>query len=176
LGNELEIEISMGDMPQADEAIIDILEILGAVVTLEKNTIKIKSPEKLAGGKFDLSDSPDLLPAIAILSLKSAKPIEIFNVKHARYKETDRIAILARELAKLGINVTENDDGLILKPAKKIVSATLCSENDHRLFMAFCIAGMYVGDCSITDPESVEISYPNFVSEMKKIGGKIFSK
>ena len=40
--------------------------------------------------------------------------------------------------------------------------------------MAFCIAGMYVGDCSITDPESVGISYPNFVSEMKKIGGKIF--
>ena len=174
LGNELEIEITMGDMPQADEAIIDILEILGVVVTLEKNTIKIKSPEKLAGGKFDLSDSPDLLPAIAILSLKSAKPIKIFNVKHARYKETDRIAILARELAKLGINVIENDDGLILKPAKKLVSATLCSENDHRLFMAFCIAGMYVGDCTITDPESVEISYPNFVSEMKKIGGKIF--
>ena len=54
------------------------------------------------------------------------------------------------------------------------MSATLCSENDHRLFMAFCIAGMYVGDCSITDPESVGISYPNFVSEMKKIGGKIF--
>ena len=174
LGNELEIELSMGDMPQADEAIIDILEILGVVVTLEKNIIKIKSPEKLTGGKFDLSDSPDLLPAIAILSLKSAKPIKIFNVKHARYKETDRIAILARELVKLGINVIENDDGLILKPAKKLVSATLCSENDHRLFMAFCIAGMYVGDCSITDPESVGISYPNFVSEMKKIGGKIF--
>ena len=57
------------------------------------------------GGKFDLSDTPDLLPALAILSLKSKNPIEIFNVKHARYKETDRIAIISSEL--LLIDVTD---------------------------------------------------------------------
>jgi 3-phosphoshikimate 1-carboxyvinyltransferase len=55
-----------------------------------------------------------------------------------------------------------------------LTSADLNSENDHRLFMAFCIAGMYVGNCTISDPESVEISYPNFISEMKRIGCKIF--
>jgi len=174
LGENLTIQVSTGSMPQADEAIIDILEIMGVVITLDKNTIKIKSPEKLDGGKFDLSDSPDLIPAIAILALKSSKPIEIFNVEHARYKETDRIAILARELAKLGIKVKEKKDGLILKSSKSLTSADLNSENDHRLFMAFCIAGMYIGNCTISDPESVEISYPNFISEMKRIGCKIF--
>jgi len=81
----LTIQISKESMPQADEAIIDILEIMGVVITLDKDTIKIKSPEKLDGGKFDLSDSPDLIPAIAILALKTSKPIEIFNVEHARY-------------------------------------------------------------------------------------------
>jgi len=106
--------------------------------------------------------------------LKTSKPIEIFNVEHARYKETDRIAILARELAKLGIKVKEKKDGLILKSSKSLTNADLNSENDHRLFMAFCIAGMYVGNCTISDPESVEISYPNFISEMKRIGCKIF--
>ena len=174
VGENLTIEISLGDMPQADEAIIDILEILGVIVTLDKNTIKIKSPKKLNGGKFDLSNSPDLIPAIAILALKASKPIEIFNVKHARYKETDRIAILARELPKLGIKVVEKNDGLILRNTGSLTGDNLNSENDHRLFMAFCIAGMYVGNCTISDPESVEISYPNFISEMKRIGCKIF--
>jgi len=174
LGENLTIQISSGSMPQADEAIIDILEIMGVVITLDKNTIKIKSPEKLGGGKFDLSNSPDLIPAIAILALKTSKPIEIFNVEHARYKETDRIAIIARELTKLGIKVVEKKDGLILNNSDNLTGADLNSENDHRLFMAFCIAGMYVGNCTISDPESVDISYPDFISEMKRIGCKIF--
>ena len=174
LGENLTIKASTGSMPQADEAIIDILEMMGVIITLNKNTIKIKSPEKLDGGKFDLSNSPDLIPAIAILSLKASKPIEIFNVEHARYKETDRIAIIARELSKLGIEIEEKKDGLILNNSNSLTSANLNSENDHRLFMAFCIAGMYVGNCTISHPESVEISYPNFISEMKRIGCKIF--
>jgi len=174
LGENLTIKVSTGSMPQADEAIIDILEIMGVVITLDKNTIKIKSPEKLDGGKFDLSDSPDLIPAIAILALKTSKPIEIFNVEHARYKETDRIAILARELTKLGIKVKEKKDGLVLKSSESLTSADLNSENDHRLFMAFCIAGMYVGDCTVSHPESVKISYPDFFQDMKRIGCNIF--
>ena len=174
VGENLTIEISLGDMPQADEAIIDILEILGVIVTLDKNTIKIKSPKKLNGGKFDLSNSPDLIPAIAILALKASKPIEIFNVKHARYKETDRIAILARELSKLGIKVVEKNDGLILRNTGSLTGDNLNSENDHRLFMAFCIAGMYVGDCTVSHPESVKISYPDFFQDMKRIGCNIF--
>ena len=173
LGENLSIEMTMGDMPQADEAIIDILEKMGVVVTLDKNVIKIKSPKKLDGGKFDLNNSPDLVPAVAILALKASKPIEIFNVKHVRYKETDRIAILARELAKLGIKVVEKKDGLVLKNSKNLIGADLNSENDHRLFMAFCIAGMYVGNCSVSHPESVKISYPDFIQEMKRIGCKI---
>jgi len=161
-------------MPQADEAIIDILEKMGVVITLDKNVIKIKTPKKLDGGKFDLNDSPDLVPAVAILALKASKPIEILNVKHVRYKETDRIAILARELTKLGIKVVEKKDGLVLKNSKNLIGADLNSENDHRLFMAFCIAGMYVGNCSVSHPESVKISYPDFFQDMKRIGCKIF--
>ena len=174
LGEDLTIKASTGSMPQPDEAIIDILEIMGVVITLNKNIIKIKSPKKLDGGKFDLSDSPDLVPAIAILALKSSKPIEIFNVEHVRYKETDRISIIARELSKLGIKVEEKKDGLILSNSDNLNGADLNSENDHRLFMAFSIAGMYVGNCTVSDPESVKISYPNFISEMKRVGCKIF--
>ena len=175
LGDKITCEMMKGDLPQGDEKIIDILEDLGVVVTLSKNTITVKSPKLLEGGKFDLIDTPDLLPPLAILVLKSSKPIELFNVKHARYKETDRIAILGRELQKLGVKVKEKEDGLILEAPDNPKGAELNSENDHRLFMAFCIAGMFVGDCTVTNPESVAISYPNFISDMNKVGGKIKS-
>ena len=175
LGDGLNIEISLGDMPQGDEAIVDILEKLGVNVTLEDDVITTKSPISLKGGKFDLSDTPDLLPAIAILALKSEKPIEIFNVKHARYKETDRIAIISRELKKIGLDVTEKEDGLIIKKSSDLVPAELNSENDHRLFMAFSIVGMFIGECTVSDPDAVKVSYPEFISDLVNVGANITS-
>jgi 3-phosphoshikimate 1-carboxyvinyltransferase len=173
LGDGLNIEISLDDIPQGDEAIVDILEKLGVNVTLEGDIITTKSPISLNGGKFDLLDTPDLLPAIAILALKSEKPIEIFNVKHARYKETDRIAIISRELKKIGLDIEEKDDGLILKRTSELHPAELNSENDHRLFMAFSIVGMFVGDCTVSDPDAVKVSYPEFISDLVNAGAKI---
>lgn len=173
LGDNITIKTTIDDLPQADKAIFDILKNLGAVVNIEKDSVIVQSQKPLNGGKFDLSNSPDLLPPLAILSLKSSKPIHIFNVKHARYKETDRIAILARELKKLGVSIEEKEDGLILESTDKLHSADLNSENDHRLFMAFCIAGMYVGNCTVSNPESIDVSYPDFISDLKRVGGKI---
>lgn len=173
LGDGLDIEISLGDMPQGDEAIVDILERLGVNVTLEDDIITTESPISLKGGKFDLSDTPDLLPAIAILALKSEKPIEMFNVKHARYKETDRIAIISRELKKIGLDVEEREDGMILRKSSELIPAELDSENDHRLFMAFAIVGMFVGDCTVSDPGAVKVSYPEFISDLVNVGANI---
>lgn len=172
-GEGVVIKGNIGNLPQGDEVFIDILEQLGATVTINDDEIKVEAPEKLKGGQFDLSNSPDLLPPLSILAIKASEPIEITNVKHARLKETDRIAIIARELGKLGIEIEEKEDGLILKSPGKLIGADLNSENDHRLFMAFCIAGMRIGDCSVTDPESVKVSYPNFIEEMNRLGAKI---
>ena len=172
-GENVTIKGSIGNLPQGDEAFIDFLKQLGVSIIINENEIKIKSPEKLKGGVFDLRNSPDLLPPLAILSLISSNPIEIVNVKHARLKETDRIAILARELPKIGINVEEKEDGLILESSGSLTGAKLDSENDHRLFMTFCIAGTYIGNCIVTDPKSVEVSYPNFIEEMNRLGAKI---
>lgn len=173
LGDGLNIEISLGDMPQGDEAIVDILEKLGVNVRLEEEMITTESPELLNGGKFDLSNTPDLLPAIAILALKSEKPIEMYNVKHARYKETDRIAILSRELKKIGLDVEEKEDGMIVKKSGELHNAELNSENDHRMFMAFSIVGMFIGDCTVSDPDAVKVSYPKFIEDMKNVGANL---
>jgi len=172
-GENVIIHGKIGNLPQGDEAFIDIIEQMGVKVSIKEDQITIQTPEKLGGGRFDLSNSPDILPPLAILALKTKSPIEIINVKHARLKETDRILILARELTKIGITVQEREDGLILEPAKELRGALLNSENDHRLFMAFCIAGMYVGNCTVTDHESVAVSYPDFINEINSLGGKI---
>ncbi|MFB5605932.1 MAG: 3-phosphoshikimate 1-carboxyvinyltransferase [Nitrosarchaeum sp.] len=172
-GENVVIHGKLGNLPQGDEVFIDILEQMGVKVSINKEEITISSPEKINGGKFDLSNSPDLLPPLAILALKTKNPIEITNVKHARLKETDRISILARELVKIGIKVQEKEDGLILESSNEVRGSLLNSENDHRLFMAFCIAGMHVGNCVVTDHESVAVSYPNFINEMNKLGAKI---
>ena len=173
VGEKLKVKISIGDLAQGDEAILDILGKMGVNVLLNNNTIAVESPEKLLGGKFDLSNTPDLLPPLAILGIKCGFPLDLHNVKHARFKETDRIAILVRELTKLGLEITEKEDGMIINPPKELHGAELNSEDDHRLFMAFCIAGMYVGGCTVTDPESVDVSYPSFVSDMNRVGAKI---
>ncbi len=172
LGEDMSIDASLGDLPQGDREILSYLEKLGVKINSGEK-ITISSPKLLNGGRFDLSNNPDLLPPMAILALKTSKPIEIYNVKHARFKETDRIAILAKELAKIGIIITEKEDGLILEAPKVLKSAELESSEDHRLFMAFSIAGMFVGNCTVTDPDSVDVSYPTFVEDMKKIGANI---
>jgi len=172
-GEEIIVKGNIGNLPQGDEMFIDILEQMGVNVIINDEEIKIKSPKKLNGGRFDLSNSPDLLPPLAILALNTSSPIEIVNVKHARLKETDRIAIIARELVKLGVKIQEKEDGMILNPSENLRGAELNSENDHRLFMSFCISGMFIGNCTVTDPESVKISYPNFIEEMNRLGAKI---
>lgn len=172
-GGKITIKGSIGKLPQGDEVFIDILEQLGVTVIINDEEIKVEAPEKLNGGKFDLSNTPDLLPPLSILSLNSSSPIEIVNVKHARLKETDRISIIARELAKVGIKIQERDDGLTLESTENLTGAELNPEKDHRLFMAFCIAGMHIGNCTVNDTESVKVSYPNFIEEMNQIGAKI---
>ncbi len=175
LGDDFVIDSSLGDLPQGDMEIISHLEKLGVSVSIKNGYISVSSPQLLEGGRFDLSNTPDLLPAMAILALKTRKPIDIYNVKHARFKETDRIAILASQLAKLGVLVQEKEDGLILQAPQNPKGAELDSSDDHRLFMAFCIAGMFVGNCTVTDPESVDVSYPTFIDDMNKVGAKILS-
>ena len=173
LGDSLKIKINLGQLPQGDEEIVDILEKMGVNVTLDSEIITTKSPELLDGGKFDLSNTPDLLPALAILVLKCKTQIEIYNVKHARYKETDRIAIICNELKKIGVIVTEKDDGMILKKGDLFDGVELNAHDDHRLFMAFSIVGMFIGNCTVTDPDSASVSYPNFISDMQNCGARI---
>jgi 3-phosphoshikimate 1-carboxyvinyltransferase len=133
----------------------------------------VSKSESFEGGEFDLSDTPDLLPVVAILSLNSRRPIRVFGISHARFKETDRVAIIGSELPKLGINTKMEDDAIVFSKSGHLKSGCLESHNDHRLFMSFVIAAMMTDKSLVRGTESVDVSFPSFLTEMKKLGGKI---
>ena len=172
-------EITVGNLdfslPQGDLKILDILKELGAVIRIDKKngTVTAVGTEELDGREFDLSDTPDLLPVVAILSLKSRNPVRIYGVSHTRYKETDRLRIIGSELRKLGVKTLVFPDEISIVPPKKLKNAHLDSHNDHRLFMSFVIAGMMTESSVVEGVESVDVSYPSFINDMRKIGAKI---
>lgn len=173
-GDSLHINADGAGLPQGDSAFIGMLESMGVKVEYNGKTIMTRSPELLGGGTFDLGDSPDLLPPLAILVLKCDKPLHITNIEHARSKETDRLAVIAEQLGHIGIVVDSRPDSITLERPKNqnFYPATLDASGDHRIFMALCIVCMRIGG-SVEGAESVDVSYPEFVNEMRTMGAQI---
>jgi 3-phosphoshikimate 1-carboxyvinyltransferase len=147
---------------------------MGSKIVIDKQNgmVKVHGTEDLDGGEFDLSDTPDLLPVVAILSLKSRNPVRIYGVSHTRYKETDRLKIISSELKKLGAKTRVSSDEIRIESPKKLKNARLNSHDDHRLFMGFTIAAMMTEKSHVEGVESVDVSYPSFVQDMKMLGAK----
>lgn len=163
------------NLPQGDSQIVDIISSMGCKIKAEKQRgeVIVQGAERLEGGEFNLGDTPDLLPVVSILALKSTSPVRIAGVAHARVKETDRVANIAKELAKLGAKVEEFPDGLLVNAPKRLKNASLEAYGDHRLFMAFAIAAMMTERSVVAGAESVDVSYPNFVQDMKSLGARL---
>lgn len=163
------------DMPQGDMAIIDILRKMGGQVTIDrlKGSLIVEGSSKLQGGIFDLRKTPDLLPVLAILSLVAEDETHIHGISHARYKETDRVTNIASQLRRFGASIIEKEDSIIIKPPKQIRGTSIESFKDHRLFMAFTIAGLATENSSVEGAESVDVSYPQFISDLRMVGADI---
>jgi 3-phosphoshikimate 1-carboxyvinyltransferase len=161
-------------MPQGDSNIIDIMQSMGCRIRADrlKGTVVVEHSEELEGGSFNLADTPDLLPVVSILALKAKGPVTITGVAHARVKETDRVANIASELVKFGARILEHNDGLRITAPKILKNASLEAYNDHRLFMAFSIASMLTEKSIVAGAESVDVSYPNFITDMKGLGAR----
>ncbi|HKU83045.1 MAG TPA: 3-phosphoshikimate 1-carboxyvinyltransferase [Candidatus Nitrosocosmicus sp.] len=162
-------------MPQGDMEIIKIIKKMGGKMDVDEGNgiVKVDGSIKLDGGDFNLLNTPDLLPVVAILSLKAKEKTTITGVSHARYKETDRVSIISSQLAKFGAQIKEDTDSLTIYPPDKLKNAVINSFDDHRLFMAFTIAGLSTEHSIIDSADSVDVSYPNFIRELKGTGAKI---
>lgn len=174
-GNHLTIQGINFSLPQADSYIIEIIKSMGGKIKVDrqKGEVIVQGSSNLSGGNFDLTNSPDLLPVVSVLALKSTKTVRIVGIAHARLKETDRVSNIAIELAKFGAKVKELEDEITITPPTVIKNASVEAYNDHRLFMAFTIASMLTEKSTVTGAESVDVSYPNFIQDMVDLGADI---
>jgi 3-phosphoshikimate 1-carboxyvinyltransferase len=172
LAGELRIRgLNMDDL-QADKKVIEYLKQMGAKIEVDGNKLVVRKSE-LQGSKIDLNDSPDAFPAMAVVGCFANGRTILNGVSHARIKETDRIAVMAKELSKMGAVVEEMDDGLIIDGGN-LKGARLKGYNDHRIVMALSLAGMIAeGKTTIDTAEAINVTFPNYIEMMQKIGGKI---
>ncbi|MBN2841482.1 MAG: 3-phosphoshikimate 1-carboxyvinyltransferase [Sedimentisphaerales bacterium] len=156
---------------QGDKAVVDILRKMGANITITPNGVRV-TPGELRGITVDMNAIPDALPALAATACFAQGETRFVNVAQARMKETDRIAVMAQELAKLGAETQELPDGLIIRPGKLKPCKELCGHGDHRIVMALSLAAMALdGESVINTAEAMAITFPNFVELMNTLGG-----
>lgn len=163
---------------QADRAIVDALICAGAVIDFSGNTLTVFRSESLHGFEFDVTDCPDIFPALAALASFCDGQTVLRGTSRLTHKESDRAATIAAEFAKLGVSIDlSQPDLMIIQGAVdgadgrlSLVDTALDSHNDHRIAMAVAVAALR-GDRSVTieGSESVEKSYPGFWDDLRSI-------
>ena len=158
---------------QGDSAIIRILEEMGAdiVWNQKKGEVKVNRSD-LHGVTVDVGRTPDLVPTLAVLGACASGEMRIVNASHVRYKETDRLHAMAIELAKMGVDIRETEDELVIRGGE-VKGASLHGWHDHRIVMSLAVAGLVAGDTEIDTAESVAVSYPGFVRDMERLGAGV---
>ncbi|MDP8222415.1 MAG: 3-phosphoshikimate 1-carboxyvinyltransferase [Candidatus Lernaella stagnicola] len=111
---------------------------------------------------FSLQDAPDIVPTVVACALFAQDVTEITGVSHLRIKESDRLAVLARETAKLGADVRELPDGILVRPRPLHGGVQLNPAGDHRMAMAFGLISLRVPDLVVANPDCVTKSYPGY--------------
>ncbi len=162
LGGEITIKGLGRNSLQGDALFVKYLEQMGCSVELNDDLIKLISDGKLKGIDADMNSLPDMAPTLAVTALFAEGPTRIRNVANLRIKESDRISALAAELKKLGAEVKESAAGLDIFPKNNYNHALIETYNDHRIAMAFSIAGLKIEGVEISNPSCVSKTFPDF--------------
>ncbi len=161
---------------QGDKEVFTYLEKMGMDIKRGFDKTVVKTTGKLKGADIDLNSTPDALPALAVVGCFAEGTTRLLNVPQARIKETDRIASMTCELRKMGADVEELPDGMIIKQSK-LHGAEVESYHDHRIAMALAIAGLNAeGTTVIKNAESAAVTYPDFISDFCKLGADFKSR
>ena len=167
-GGYVRVENLFSDSKQGDKFILDVLEDMGANVTVFDDYVSLRSDGNLKGIDVNLANAPDLLLTVAVLGAVAEGKTTITGVSHGRLKETDRIDTTCRELEKLGCKLEEFEDGMTIY-GQTIGDGVVESHNDHRLAMAFSLLGLKY-DVEAENGECFDVSFPNFIEIMGEIG------
>jgi 3-phosphoshikimate 1-carboxyvinyltransferase len=158
------------DSAQGDARFPGVLARMGAKVSSGPGWLETEGGE-LVGGTFEMNDMPDAALTLAAVAPFARGPVEIRNVPNLRVKETDRIGALCRALRALGAGAEELPDGLRVTPGS-LRGARVRTEGDHRMAMAFAVAGLAVPGVSLEDPGCVSKTFPDFFERLEALTGK----
>jgi len=161
--------------------LLDVLAAMGANVKIldveEKNgelvgQISVKS-SRLRGGVIEKETTAaliDEIPVLAVLGAASEEGLTVRDAAELRIKETDRIATIADNLRRMGIEPEETPDGIRIPGRQRFRAATLDSFGDHRIAMAFSIAALMAdGPCTMRGAEAASVSFPEFFQILRQV-------
>lgn len=158
---------------QPDARFVDVLEALGVVVHREPHALATESRDgarRLRGGlTFDMKPMSDQALTLGVLAAFADGPVTVTNVGHIRKHESDRIAALRDNLARMGVRVDEREDSFTVYPGAA-KGALIDPRDDHRVAMAFALAGTRIPGVRILDPGCVSKTYPGFFEALEKVG------
>ena len=113
----------------------------------------------------------DEIPMLAVMAAFADGTTIIKDAAELKVKESDRIAVMVENLSRMGADITATDDGMIIHGGRPLHGAEIDSHLDHRIAMSFAVAGTIVdGPLSILGGDCVNISYPDFYSDLYKLG------
>lgn len=171
LAGGITVENLNPDSLQADKKLLDFLTGMGAGLEIRGNTITIGN-SKLKAIRADLTDCPDLLPAMGVLAAAAHGTSELTGIERARIKESDRVSSVRTGLERMGIKVIEERNRLVIS-GSPVKGAVIDSAGDHRIAMAFGVLGMIAGNTVIENAQCVSKTYPEFWDILGSIGGEV---
>ncbi len=155
---------------QGDKAVFDYFRKMGASYSSKGSDLTVNQSAGLNGADFDLNATPDALPIMAAAGALSKGVTRLLNVPQARVKETDRIECMTRELTKMGAQIQELPDGMVIQGGK-LHGAELDGCGDHRIVMSLAVAAMCASSPSVIHgAEAAAVTYPDFINDFKALG------
>ena len=170
-GGPVRVEGVGRDSIQGDIRFTEVLERMGARVSMGDDWVEATGGQKLKPIDLDLNHIPDAAMTAAVLALFASGPSVIRNVASWRVKETDRLAAMATELRKLGAQVEEGRDFLKISPGPLKPGVAIDTYDDHRMAMSFALAALGGVPVRINDPQCVAKTFPEFFPVFQGILG-----
>jgi 3-phosphoshikimate 1-carboxyvinyltransferase len=157
------------DSAQGDIGFVRLLARMGCTVTQSADSITVSGPDRLQAIEADMELMPDTAQTLAVVAAFAQGNTTIRGLQTLRIKETDRIAALHTELAKLGIVSSTGADYLIVQGGMPH-GAQIATYEDHRMAMSFAVCAAAIDGISIEEPAVVEKSFPSFWDTLAELG------
>ena len=154
---------------QGDIGFADLLHQMGADLLFGNDFITVRGTSDLHGIEANLLDMPDMAQTLAVVALFAKGETHLTGLHTLRVKETDRIAALSNELQKFGATVEIEGNDMTIIPPDVLHVADIDTYDDHRMAMAFSVAGTKFDGVTIRDSHCVNKTYPTFFEDLERL-------